>query len=442
MDTILNLGITDEVEDGLGRACPATRLRPRRPTCASSTSSAQTVLGADLDRARRRRDRRRRSAPRCADDTGERGARPIRTSSSAPRSAPSSAPGPRGAPRPTARHWGIPEDGGTAVIVQAMVFGNLGERLGHRRALQPRPAERRPRAVRRVAAGRAGRGRRQRHPRPAAAGGAGGRAARRPRASCSRPRRCSSARTATSRTSSSRSRAAGSTCCRRARPSARRSPPCAPPSTSPPRARSTAPRRSAGSAPSSWPPCWRPRLHDVGDRRGRGAGARHRRLPGRRRGRGGRRTPTRPRPQTATRSSPVRRPAPRTSAGHDRRARRGHRARRLDLARRGRHPRARAAERGRRGRRGDRRLDRARADRRRQRRASSTPECWPTEEVAQSDVPGLEAADRLGPRAEPGGRGRRGDRSASTSTPKGSASTPTRCWTPTSWPRACAAPTP
>ncbi|HEY9391044.1 MAG TPA: pyruvate, phosphate dikinase [Mycobacteriales bacterium] len=28
------------------------------------------------------------------------------------------------------RHWGIPEDGGTAVTVQAMVFGNLGDRSG------------------------------------------------------------------------------------------------------------------------------------------------------------------------------------------------------------------------------------------------------------------------------------------------------------------------
>ena len=28
------------------------------------------------------------------------------------------------------RHWGIPDDGGTAVVVQAMVFGNLGDDSG------------------------------------------------------------------------------------------------------------------------------------------------------------------------------------------------------------------------------------------------------------------------------------------------------------------------
>ena len=37
----------------------------------------------------------------------------------------------------------IPDDWGTAVNVQAMVFGNMGEDLGHRRGLHPRPRHRR-----------------------------------------------------------------------------------------------------------------------------------------------------------------------------------------------------------------------------------------------------------------------------------------------------------
>ena len=37
----------------------------------------------------------------------------------------------------------LADDWGTAVTVMAMVFGNLGRHLGHRRVLQPRPVERR-----------------------------------------------------------------------------------------------------------------------------------------------------------------------------------------------------------------------------------------------------------------------------------------------------------
>ena len=57
---------------------------------------------------------------------------------------------------------------GTAVNVQAMVFGNMGEQLGYRRRLHPRPEHRRGRLLRRLPDQRPGRGRRRRHPDPRA----------------------------------------------------------------------------------------------------------------------------------------------------------------------------------------------------------------------------------------------------------------------------------
>ena len=50
------------------------------------------------------------------------------------------------------KHWGIPEDGGTAVIVQAMVFGNLGEDSGTGVLFSRDPLTGDARALRRVAA--------------------------------------------------------------------------------------------------------------------------------------------------------------------------------------------------------------------------------------------------------------------------------------------------
>ena len=58
----------------------------------------------------------------------------------------------------------ISHDLGTAVNVQAMVFGNRDDELGHRRRLHPRTRHRREQAVRRLPRQRAGRGRRGRHP--------------------------------------------------------------------------------------------------------------------------------------------------------------------------------------------------------------------------------------------------------------------------------------
>ena len=87
-------------------------------------------------------------------------------------------------------------------------------------------------------------------------------------------------------------------------------------------------------------------------------------------------------------------------------------------------------------------LGRARGDRRRHRRASSTPACWPPSEVRPEDVPGLEAAidwaRELSPVAVV-------DEAAGVRRPRRRRDQPRprrARWTPTRWPRACAAPTP
>jgi pyruvate, orthophosphate dikinase len=111
MDTVLNLGMTDDVEAGLARLSGD-------PDFARSTNErfrqefARTVLGADADE------------PEAADipaDPYEQLRAVIRTvfGSWSSRRA-----------KAYRKHWGISEDGGTAVIVQAMVFGNLGEHSG------------------------------------------------------------------------------------------------------------------------------------------------------------------------------------------------------------------------------------------------------------------------------------------------------------------------
>ena len=126
----------------------------------------------------------------------------------------------------------IDDDMGTAVNVQAMVFGNMGERLRHRRRLHPQPVDRREALLRRVPGQRPGRGRGRRHPHAAAAdhrheggdrrqpagdGRGDARGLRRARARCSTGSRRT---TATCRTSSSPSRRASSRCCRPAAASA------------------------------------------------------------------------------------------------------------------------------------------------------------------------------------------------------------------------------
>ena len=103
MDTILNLGITDAVEAALAAA------------------SGDAAFARDTHR------RFRESYARLV---GHGRPRPTRTSSCAPRSARCSRRGARRAPWPTATTSGMSHDGGTAVTVQAMVYGNLDDRSG------------------------------------------------------------------------------------------------------------------------------------------------------------------------------------------------------------------------------------------------------------------------------------------------------------------------
>ena len=62
------------------------------------------------------------------------------------------------------RQYGYPHDWGTAVNIQSMVFGNMGDDSRHRRGLHPRPGHRRERVLRRVPHQRPRRGRGGRHP--------------------------------------------------------------------------------------------------------------------------------------------------------------------------------------------------------------------------------------------------------------------------------------
>jgi len=127
MDTILNLGMTDEVEAGLARLSG-------EPDFARSThvrfvhEFGHTVLGAILDEpaADATADDVRAGV---RDDTGE---EVPRAPHDQLRAAIHAVFGSWSSRRAKAyrRHWGISDDGGTAVIVQAMVFGNLGGESG------------------------------------------------------------------------------------------------------------------------------------------------------------------------------------------------------------------------------------------------------------------------------------------------------------------------
>jgi pyruvate, orthophosphate dikinase len=127
MDTVLNLGITDEVEAGIARLSGDAEFA-RSTHCRFIHEFGHTVLGADLDApaadatpaAVREGVRRDTGAevPTHPHDQLRAVIHTVFESWSSRRA------------RAYRRHWGISEDGGTAVIVQAMVFGNLGERSG------------------------------------------------------------------------------------------------------------------------------------------------------------------------------------------------------------------------------------------------------------------------------------------------------------------------
>ena len=127
MDTVLNLGMTDAVEEGLGRLTGNTDFA-RETHVRFVHEFGRTVLGADLD------------APAAGASADEIRAQ-VREDTGADvptdppeqlRAAVLAVFGSWSSRRAIAyrRHWGIPEDGGTAVVVQAMVFGNVGDDSG------------------------------------------------------------------------------------------------------------------------------------------------------------------------------------------------------------------------------------------------------------------------------------------------------------------------
>jgi pyruvate,orthophosphate dikinase len=127
MDTVLDLGMTDAVEEGLAREsgderfaratharflaeyartvlrCPIEPPDPDTPPAAVRAAICEQA-GEDVPQDPRQQLRAAISA--VFDSWSSRRARAYR------------------------RHWQIPDDGGTAAIVQAMVFGNLDERSG------------------------------------------------------------------------------------------------------------------------------------------------------------------------------------------------------------------------------------------------------------------------------------------------------------------------
>ncbi|MCW3012982.1 MAG: pyruvate, phosphate dikinase [Solirubrobacterales bacterium] len=127
MDTILNLGMTDAVEAGMARLAGNAAFA-RSTHVRFVFEYSHTVLGADLDVPAddATADHVRAEV---ADDTGK----DVPTDPHEQlRGAIHAVFGSWSSRRAVAyrRHWGIPEDGGTAVIVQAMVFGNLGAESG------------------------------------------------------------------------------------------------------------------------------------------------------------------------------------------------------------------------------------------------------------------------------------------------------------------------
>ncbi|HSS34373.1 MAG TPA: pyruvate, phosphate dikinase [Solirubrobacterales bacterium] len=127
MDTVLNLGISDQVEEALA-ALSGDRAFARSTHCRFIHQFGQTVLGADIDEpGEDATPEQVREAVR--EDTGEE----VPTDPhEALKAVIKTVFGSWSSRRAKAyrKHWGIAEDGGTAVIVQAMVFGNLGEDSG------------------------------------------------------------------------------------------------------------------------------------------------------------------------------------------------------------------------------------------------------------------------------------------------------------------------
>ena len=127
MDTVLNLGITDEVEKCLAKLAGDADFA-RQTHCRFIHQFGETVLKAHLDEpgpdatpADVREEVRKDTGEEVPTDPYEQLRAVIATvfGSWSSRRA-----------KTYRKHWGISDDGGTAVIIQAMVFGNLGENSG------------------------------------------------------------------------------------------------------------------------------------------------------------------------------------------------------------------------------------------------------------------------------------------------------------------------
>ena len=130
----------DVRQDRAGRARRArSSTRSTRPRSAKGEGAQDTDLDADDLRALDRR-RSRRSTE---EHTGSRRSRRTRASSCDLAIEASSSRGTPSARATTAARSKIPDDLGTAVNVVAMVFGNRGDGLRHRRRVHPRPGDRR-----------------------------------------------------------------------------------------------------------------------------------------------------------------------------------------------------------------------------------------------------------------------------------------------------------
>ena len=235
METVLNVGLNDESVRGPGRAERRRAVRAWTPTagccrCSAPPCSASTArcFSDALDELKER-PRHRPTTPTSTSTTCASWSRRTRSSS---RSTPAAASRRTRASSWTSRSravfdsWNteravlyrrqeqIPEDLGTAVNVQAMVFGNRGDDSGSGVALHPRPGV----AATRACTATTCRTPRARTSSPASATPCrwptSARSTRRRTTSCSRSWRRSSSTTATCATSSSPSSAASSGCCR------------------------------------------------------------------------------------------------------------------------------------------------------------------------------------------------------------------------------------
>jgi pyruvate,orthophosphate dikinase len=184
METVLNVGLNDESVEGLARPSPVTTVRvgllpPTAPDVRQDRARSSTATASRTRSTRSRRPRAPPSDPTSTPTTCATSSRPTRRSSRGQGASSRRIPASSSTWRSEAvfdswntdrarlyrRRERIPEDLGTAVNVQAMVFGNRGDGLGHRRL--PSPVTRRPPApgcLRRLPPKRPGRGRRRRHP--------------------------------------------------------------------------------------------------------------------------------------------------------------------------------------------------------------------------------------------------------------------------------------